>query len=180
MLKTSEEKKLLAWAREVIQSKLEKSPAPTFIFNSSFFQKKLGVFVTLKADRKLRGCIGCIIGTKPLWQGVAEMALASAFNDPRFSPLDIKEWPKIIIEISVLTEPKLVNSVKDIIVGQHGLILKKGLQQGLLLPQVPLEQGWNLDQYLEGLCLKAGISFDQLTEVNLWSFEAQIFGEKKL
>jgi hypothetical protein len=153
------------------------------------FSQKRGVFVTLNSypGHELRGCIGLPYATKELGLAAIDAALAAAFEDPRFNEIEDKELSKIIIEISVLTEPERIK-VKDsseypkkISIGADGLIVKAGPYGGLLLPQVPVEQGWNEEEYLEGICYKAGISPDSLAHasVELYKFQAQIFSEEK-
>ncbi|MBQ7617664.1 MAG: AmmeMemoRadiSam system protein A [Desulfovibrio sp.] len=140
-------------------------------------QAKLGAFVTLTLHGQLRGCIGSIVAYEPLYQNVWHMARAAAFQDPRFRPVDSLEWNDICAEISVLSEPTLCPDPSKIVVGQHGLILKKAGRTGVFLPQVPVEQRWSLSEYLEHLCLKAGLPKGswQDPEASLYWYEALVF-----
>ena len=147
---------------------------------------KRGVFVTIyKKPKELRGCIGLPYPQKPLIEGIIEAAVESC-EDPRFPPLSKEELRDIFIEVSVLTEPKLIKVkepkeyLKEIKIGKHGLILMNGSSGGLFLPQVPIEQKWNCEEYLENLCYKAGLTsgvwLDPLTRI--YRFETKIFSEK--
>jgi uncharacterized protein len=111
---------------------------------------------------------------------VIEAAIAAATQDPRFSPVSRRELPKIIFEVSVLTEPSEVIEHNDILVGRDGLILRWKYGSGLLLPQVPVALGWNVDEYLANLCYKAGAPLDALKDPSskLYRFQAEIFKER--
>jgi len=151
----------------------EAPPTP----ESELLAQEFGAFVTLKRNGQLRGCIGNIIGQGPLFCTVWNMARAAAFEDPRFPPLTQAELADLKIEISILgpvlpcPDPELVE------VGRHGLIMRQGGRQGLLLPQVPIEWGWDRAQFLAQTCRKAGLPAlawrDPSTEV-YW-FEAVFF-----
>lgn len=119
--------------------------------------RDLGSFVTLSLQHNLRGCIGTIIGHEPLCLNVWNMARAAAFQDPRFPPLRKNEWPDVSLEISVLDQPSDCPDPSKIVIGRDGLILQYQGRSGVFLPQVPVEQGWNPRQYLDHLCLKAGV-----------------------
>ena len=144
--------------------------------------KDLGsVFVTLKIDKNLRGCIGSIMPYEPLFQNAHRMAYSAAFKDPRFPPLTSAEWPKCSVEISVLTQPTPCPDINKIEIGRHGLILHYGSNSGVFLPQVPVEQGWDLLSYLDHLCLKAGVRPGVWREKDcelLW-YEAQVFSVRE-
>lgn len=136
-----------------------------------------GVFVTLKIDGQLRGCMGSIVGHEPLYLEIWNMARLAAFNDPRFAPLTKAEWPKCQMEISVLGEPVPCAGPDKIEIGKDGLILQYQGHQGLFLPQVPVENKWTVDQYLEHLCAKAGVPAGSWKKEGavLLSFQAQVF-----
>lgn len=179
-LNPAERKALLALARETIRKYLalgerggEPVPAPVF-------QEERGVFVTLHRGGELRGCIGYPLPMKPLWEAVQEMALAAAFDDPRFPAVGKGELGELDIEISVLTVPRPVAGPKDVRVGVDGIIISKGRHRGLLLPQVPLEQNWDLEQYVSYGCRKAGLAADEWKRgVGIETFQAVVFGEKR-
>lgn len=170
---------LLAWARESIAARLEKrktGPAPT----SPALNKEAGAFVTLSKDGSLRGCIGRISAGGPLVETIHEMAMAAAFEDPRFSPLSAEELSEVEIEITILTPLVKLASVEAIEIGRHGLYLVKGWHSGLLLPQVPTEYGWDRATFLEQLCYKAGLPQGAWREpdAELFCFEGAVFNEK--
>jgi len=175
MLNKKEQEQLLRLAKETILCQLNKQSLPVLTGYADSLQAVCGVFVTLKRQGQLRGCIGNIIGVYPLMEGVQKMALAAAFNDPRFPPLTLEEFDDLDVEISVLTMPQPIKSIDEIEVGRHGLIIRKGFYQGVLLPQVPVELNWNLDQYLAGISQKAGLPPDGWKEAELETFEAQVF-----
>lgn len=119
--------------------------------------RELGSFVTLALNNNLRGCIGTIIAHEPLYLNVWNMARQAAFSDPRFPALTLAEWPAVSMEISVLDQPVLCPDPGQVEIGRDGLILTCQGRSGVFLPQVPVEQGWNREQYLDNLCLKAGV-----------------------
>jgi len=149
--------------------------------NYDIFKEKRGVFVTLYKNGELRGCIGLIEPPEvPLGQAIQQMALSAAFNDHRFLPLTQDELGQIKIEISVLTVPKRIKSIEEIELGKHGVIVKKGLNQGVFLPQVATETGWTKEQFLSELCYqKAGLDRNcwQDPSAEFYIFEAQVFEE---
>lgn len=151
-------------------------------FSDKVFAEKCGAFVTLHIRGNLRGCIGYIEGIKNIPDTIKEMALSSAFRDPRFRPLSKAEYMDIDIEISVLSPIEKVNDINDVVVGRDGLIMTKGFNRGLLLPQVPLEQGWDRDTFLTHTCYKAGLPGDTWKKggVQIEKFSAQVFSEKEL
>jgi AmmeMemoRadiSam system protein B/AmmeMemoRadiSam system protein A len=177
-LTSKDKEKLLTIARETITQYVKNNKIPTFQVESEVLQKKCGAFVTLKEHGDLRGCIGLIVAEKPLYLAVRDMAIAAATEDPRFSPLEPSEIDKIEIEISVLTPMQKVNNIDEIEVGRDGLMIKRGWMSGLLLPQVPVEQGWDKKTFLEHTCYKAGLPSDAWKSSDLWKFQAIVFGEK--
>lgn len=140
-------------------------------------REERGAFVTLKRQGRLRGCIGHVVGDGPLIETVAEMARAAAFDDPRFKPLQQDELEDLEYEISVLTPPRRITDVSEVQVGRHGLIMKSWLRQGLLLPQVPTEFGWDREQFLIQTCRKAGMDPDcwQDPDTEIYVFSAEVF-----
>lgn len=162
---------------KTIEAKLNNEKLPDDIPTSKILLEKRGAFVTLKIDGQLRGCIGLIRAAKPLYEAVREMALAAAFDDPRFSPLTKAEFASIEIEISVLTPLAKVNNIKEIEVGRDGLIIRLDFHSGLLLPQVATEQDWDRITFLEQTCLKAGLPKNSYKEKNaeIYRFSADVF-----
>lgn len=149
----------------------------------SIFKEKLGVFVTLNKNNSLRGCIGYPEPYKPLIDAVLDVSIAAGIDDPRFNPITLNEFEEIDLEISVLTKPEEV-LVKDyteyltkLKVGTDGLIIENNYNRGLLLPQVPIEQNWNIEEFLENLCYKAALPKDtwKKKDTKIYSFQAQIF-----
>ncbi len=175
-----EKKELLGLARETIKKYLDSGKADCPPAEKPVFLEKRGVFVTLHRDGELRGCIGYPLPMKPLWEAVAEMAIAAATEDPRFPSVTPEELGGVDIEISVLTIPQKAAGADKVRVGMDGIIISKGFQRGLLLPQVPVEQGWNLEQYISYGCRKAGLPADEWKRgVQIEVFQAVVFGEKK-
>ena len=140
-------------------------------------REPFGVFVTLKIQGQLRGCIGYVASDQPVYQNIARMAKAAAFEDPRFPPLNKAEYGLLEVEISILSPVTPCPDPALITVGRHGLIVRQGMRQGLLLPQVPLEWGWDRETFLAHTCQKAQLPPDAWkrkdTEI-LW-FEAEVF-----
>ncbi len=176
-LTENEKQILLLTARESITSKLESRIAnyPRALDN---LKEPLGSFVTLHIEGKLRGCIGHMLPVRALIEDIKILAKESAFHDPRFPSLSLKELEHIDIEISVLS-PLEVSSPEKVIVGKHGIIMKNGYNSGVLLPQVPVEQGWNREEFLSHTCRKAGMQMDCWKDpvTKIETFTAVIFGE---
>lgn len=139
-------------------------------------------FVTLKNHGDLRGCIGNMEARGPLYESVISNAV-HACQDPRFvgSPVTAAELKRIDIEISRLTPMKRVKDFKEIIIGRHGLLIELGVNRGVLLPQVAYEEGWTREEFLARVCWKAGLALDawRKPEAVLYSFEAEVFGERE-
>ena len=147
-------------------------PPPT-----DMLREPLGAFVTLNIDCRLRGCIGHIVGDKPLYLTIADMARAAAFQDPRFPPLTREEFPQVCIDISILGPVCRCPDPQHVEVGRHGLIMRQGHRQGLLLPQVPVEWKWDRDTFLCQTCCKAGLPPGawKLPATEIYWFEAVVF-----
>jgi len=190
LLSADEQKTLLciardsldAYARNSSRVNIEEYPLTPML------RQKCGAFVTLHKRGQLRGCIGYTISRLPIAQTVAENAVNAGFNDPRFPQVKHAEVKDIDIEISVLLPGEeegspfiKVNDVSEILIGRDGLYLEHNGPRGagLLLPQVPEEQGWDLDAYLKGICMKAGASDGAWRDPSsrLYRFRAQVFGE---
>ncbi|MDR2245084.1 MAG: AmmeMemoRadiSam system protein A [Treponema sp.] len=187
-INTEERNALLQDARETIAAVLEKrspryrrSPEMKEAARTgvSALTWPCGAFVTLHAGGKLRGCIGRMAPPGPLEKTVRSLAAESAFRDPRFPPLSRNELDGCRIEISVLSPLEPCDDPRQVAVGVHGLLLEYRGRSGVLLPQVPVEQGWNREEYLDGLCAKAGLpahSYDR-AGARLSTFTATVFGE---
>ena len=176
------------FARKTIEMWISRRETPQFPKKTEVFREKSGVFTTLYTypEKELRGCIGLPYPNKPLIQAIMESAV-SVTMDPRFPKLSEEELDKVIIEVSVLTKPEKLNVnspfeyLEKIEIGKDGLIMKKGPQAGLLLPQVPVEYGWNVKTFLEHLCMKAFLPQDAWKdkETEIYRFHSEIFGEKE-
>ncbi len=140
-----------------------------------------GAFVTLTKSGDLRGCIGYVLAVKPLYQAVSEMAVNAAVHDPRFYPVKKEELKDLRIEISVLSPLAACPDYRKVQVGKHGLLIRQGGRSGLLLPQVPVEWGWNRDEFLRQVCHKAGLPPDayKAADAELFTFAAEVFHEGK-
>ncbi len=143
-------------------------------------KEKAGAFVTLHKRGNLRGCIGYIEGIKPLADTVRENACNAATEDPRFSAVKPAELAEIDIEVSVMSPLRKAKSYQDVVPGVHGVVLKKGWHQGVFLPQVATETGWDRDTFLSHLSEdKAGLGPDDYKTADLYLFTADVFGEKQ-
>jgi hypothetical protein len=179
--------KSVNYARNVIEEYVKNKKIPACKF-SDVFNEKQGAFVTIHTypDHDLRGCIGVPLPVMNLCDAIAEGA-ASATRDPRFPPLLEKELDDIVIEVTVLSPPEIIkvskpeDYIKNIIIGRDGLIIEQGYYKGLLLPQVPVEQGWDKEEFLSHTCIKAGLIpdawFDKQTKI--YKFSGQVFTEIK-
>ncbi|MFW6174031.1 MAG: TIGR00296 family protein [Elusimicrobiota bacterium] len=186
MLNIKEGEKAVVFARKVIEN-FVKNKEPPEKPNEKFLQKR-GIFVTIHTypDHKLRGCIGVPLPTMPLRDAIVEGA-KSATHDPRFLPLSEEELDNIIVEVTILTKPEEINVerpkeyIKKIEIGRDGLIVEQGFFKGLLLPQVPVEQGWVKKEFLANTCLKAGLMPDAWLDekTRIFKFRGQVFSEVK-
>lgn len=160
---------------------------------SEVFYEPRGVFVTLNkiignvehGRRDLRGCIGFPEPIKPLVSALVEAAVAAAVEDPRFPPVTLDELSSIVIDVSVLTPPRLID-VEDrkmlpsmVRIGRDGLIVERGFNRGLLLPQVAVEENWDAETFLSYTCLKAGLPPEcwRDKKTRIYSFQAIVFEE---
>jgi MEMO1 family protein len=177
-LQSADKKALLSFARETLSRFFLTDTIPLARGFNPNLQQPRGVFVTLKKKGELRGCIGRIIGDEPLGKLVGAMAIQAAFNDKRFRPLTAEELNDTDIEISVLTPMKRVAGPVDIVVGRDGVLLSKNGRSAVFLPQVATEQGWNREELLDNLCLKAGLAAGSWKkETQLSTFQAVVFSE---
>ncbi|MGZ3577690.1 MAG: AmmeMemoRadiSam system protein A [Syntrophales bacterium] len=175
-----EKEALLGVVRNTIAARLTGRPLPELDVPSEVLKEKKGAFVTLKKHSHLRGCIGYIEAKRPLYKTVEEMALAAAFDDPRFAPLKPDELKNITIEISILSPLKEVKNIDEIEVGIHGLYVTKGFHSGLLLPQVATEYDWDSLTFLQETCYKAGLQRDAWKDkdAKVYKFSAEVFGDR--
>jgi len=146
-------------------------------------KEELGVFVTLNKKHRLRGCIGYPEPVKSLIESTIDVAIAAAFDDPRFPELKKEEYGDLEFEVTVLTQPELIEIahpnqyLNEIEIGRDGLIIQKGYARGLLLPQVAPENGFSVEEFLDHTCMKAGISADSWMDksCDVYKFQGQIF-----
>jgi AmmeMemoRadiSam system protein B/AmmeMemoRadiSam system protein A len=148
---------------------------------SKILRQDGAAFVTLKKDGQLRGCIGSMQATAPLYRTVIEMAVAAASQDPRFRPVQPEELKDIHVEISVNTPLSRVNGPEEIEMGKHGVVVAKGMSRGVYLPQVATETGWTKEQFLRSLCAsKAGLAPDAYKkDAQLFVFTSIVFEEEE-
>ncbi|MCK4846508.1 MAG: AmmeMemoRadiSam system protein A [Deltaproteobacteria bacterium] len=181
-LTETDKKELLKIAREAIEADLkgvEFNTAPSQL-GGVITQEARGAFVTLHTmSGELRGCIGVFTSEAPLFKVVRDMAVSAATDDPRFSPVTIKELEDVRIEISALTPLKEITGTGEIEIGRHGIYIIRGNNRGVLLPQVATEHGFDLTTFLEETCLKAGLHKDAWKEeaAKIFIFSAEVFSE---
>jgi len=181
-LSDRDKSELLALARKsvehVVQTGTEFEPAASA---SAALNQERGAFVTLTEAGALRGCIGYTSPAKPLYLTVRDTAALAAQSDSRFGPVSASELPHLEYEISVLSPLRRVLDVHQIRIGEDGLLMKNGDFEGLLLPQVPVEQNWDRQTFLEATCRKAGMAAGCWKDENtdIFSFTAVVFGEHK-
>jgi AmmeMemoRadiSam system protein A len=174
---SSEERQLLLHlAHEGIESlvtgrKLSLEPA------SPHLAEPRGVFTTIYRHGELRGCVGYVQPVLPLYQAVIETARAAASQDTRFTPVTPEEIQDLQVSLSVLSALRPIEA-KHVTIGKHGLVVTMGGRRGLLLPQVPVEHGWDRVTFLEQTCRKAGLFPDAWKAgAELESFTAEVFGD---
>lgn len=186
MLSEEEGNFLLKLARESIESYIMRRKAMDVPADTpESLKEEMGAFVTLNEKGLLRGCIGYSEPIKPLVNAVIDVAISAAVGDPRFPPVTADELDKIKLEVSVLTKPELIKVEKPeeymdkIKIGEDGLIIERGPYKGLLLPQVAVEYGWNVEEFLYNTCTKAGLTADcwLYNDVKIYKFASQIFNE---
>jgi uncharacterized protein (TIGR00296 family) len=175
-------------ARTVIESHVKKMEPPQFEV-PDIFRRKSGVFVTITTypENQLRGCIGYPEPVMPLIDAIKDSAVSACSRDPRFPPVRREELKNLRVEVSLLTPPEQIKVKKpgelvaSVEVGRHGLVMERGSRKGLLLPQVPVEWGWDTEEFLSQTCMKAGLLPDSwLQEGTIcYKFEAEVFSEEK-
>ena len=171
--------------RAVIETLKDNSKIDDSEFNSKF-NFNSGVFVTINKQNSLRGCIGFPLPVKRLCEGLIDAAIAAATQDYRFTPLTIDEIDQVVFEVTVLSEPTEIkvedprDYLSSIKVGRDGLIVEDDYTSGLLLPQVPVEYNWDVEEFLKHTCEKAGLGKDVWKDkgIRVSKFEGMIFKEK--
>jgi AmmeMemoRadiSam system protein A len=176
-LTESDQQTLLRMAREALVAYLAHGEPPAVPEPGEALRQECGAFVTWHKGKNLRGCIGVIAAYNPLYQTVRECAVWAAVRDPRFAPVVRDEVPALTLEISVLSPLEDI-APENIEVGRHGLLISRGSQRGLLLPQVAIEWKWDRERFLDETCHKAGLPADAWrTGARIQAFTAQVFGE---
>ena len=177
LIDADEQRRLLDLARRALDAKVRGTTPPAVETDAD--DPRCGAFVSIFWRGELRGCLGRLKSNLPIRRIVFQLAQAVADSDPRFEKVTASELADIAFEISVLTREREVTSVEEIEVGRHGLIVEHGSSRGLLLPQVPIEHGWDRHTFLDHTCLKAGLQADAWRRgARIFIFEAQVFGER--
>jgi AmmeMemoRadiSam system protein A len=177
-LSEADRQSLLELARRAIAEAVSLQKPAGGIPHSGVFAEKRGVFVTLHARGRLRGCIGVIEASEPLGVSIARCAASAAFEDPRFSPVSAEELRELQIELSLLSPPEPILA-RNIEIGKHGLLISQAAKRGLLLPQVAVQHKLSREQFLEETCLKAGLAAHawQEPETQILGFTCEVFSE---
>ena len=171
---------LLALAREALRSHFSGRPLQIPEAEGALLEPR-PVFVSIHDGHELRGCIGNIEPSEPLYTTVAQCAVSAATSDPRFTPLTAHDVERITLEISVLSPMEPVQQPEEIEVGKHGLFIMKMRGRGLLMPQVATEHGWDRERFLAETCRKAGLGpYDWKEGASIHRFTAQVFGDSNL
>jgi hypothetical protein len=177
-----EKNELLALARKSVEYAVrEGKPYEPTASASELLNQERGAFVTLRESGELRGCIGYTSAVKPLYMTVRDTATLAALRDTRFHAVSASELPQLDYEVSVLSPLRRVLDIRQIKVGQHGLLMKNGAYEGLLLPQVPVDEKWDRQKFLEETCAKAGMRSNCWKDENtdIFMFTAVVFGENR-
>ena len=180
MLSQEQRKTLLRIARESIAAVFDgRRPDLGQYQLDQSLQRPAGAFVTLTKEGQLRGCIGSIVPVAPLHEAVSRSAINAAFRDPRFSPLQTAELAGIEVEVSVMGPIEVVRDIEEIVLGRDGLIISRGSQAGLLLPQVATEYGWDRETFLSHTCQKVGLppSAWHEKDIKIEKFSAEVFSD---
>lgn len=176
---TPEEKRTLIRLARATITKWAGLPATLPEASGRLIAEKRGVFVTLRMQGDLRGCIGYIQPFETVADAVRELAIKSASEDPRFDPVSPEEVGRLSIEISVLTPLTPISGPAEVMVGRDGLVVESGWRRGLLLPEVATDEGWDAEEFLSGTCRKAGLGKDAWRRpgIKLYRFETEHFSE---
>ena len=172
----SDRQSLLSLARRAITEAVLRGQILEEIPVCGIFSQRVGIFVSLHVGQRLRGCIGLVEIDGPLGESVVRCAVGAAKHDPRFPPLRIEELGNLRIEISLLSPPFAIRP-DDIEIGSHGLLISRGSQRGILLPQVAVKHHLDAEQFLAETCRKAQLSPDAWRdpETGLFGFTCEVF-----
>ena len=177
MLTPDERRALLRIAQEAVEAAV-RGEAYHPETDSAALTEPRGAVVTLKIEGQLRGCIGVTEPLYPLVEAVARMGRSAALDDPRFPAVTPGELDQLDLEISALTPLEPLADPEGLEIGRHGLLIRHAGGSGLLLPQVPVEWGWDRDEFLAHVCRKAGLPADAWRDAELFTFEAEVFPEQ--
>jgi AmmeMemoRadiSam system protein A len=180
LLTLVQKEKILEIARKTLIQKIKENKIYHPKVKGDKLKKELGVFVTLRKGKGLRGCIGSIVAREPFYLGVRDMVIAASTQDPRFPPVIEAELDDIDIEISVLSPLEKIDNPDKIILGKHGVLVKKGFRSGVFLPQVADETGWSKNEFMSNLCVyKAGLESTcwKTGNCDIFVFSAEVFSE---
>jgi hypothetical protein len=180
MLTPHQRQTLLAVARRSVHQRVRGAELGEACADQCQMPAASGVFVTLKARGELRGCLGTLDCDAGLSAEVVRCAAEAASEDPRFQPVSDAELVDVVIEISVLGPLQQIDpaGVDAFSIGRHGLVIEQGCHRGLLLPQVAVEWGWTVEQFLRQTCVKAGLAADAWQRgAAVYRFDAEVFGE---
>jgi AmmeMemoRadiSam system protein A len=177
-LSEADRRSLLELARRAIAEAVSLQKPVEDVLQSGVFAEKRGVFITIHARGRLRGCIGVVEAFEPLGESIARCAASAALHDPRFSPVSAEELREIQIEISLLSALEPIHP-ENIEIGKHGLLISQGSKRGLLLPQVAVQHRLGREQFLEETCRKAGLNANawREPETQILGFTCEVFSE---
>jgi AmmeMemoRadiSam system protein A len=177
-LSEADRRSLLELARRAIAEAVSLQKPVEAVLQSGVFAEKRGVFITIHARGRLRGCIGVVEAFEPLGESIARCAASAALHDPRFSPVSAEELRELQIEVSLLSALDPIHP-ENIEIGKHGLLISQGSKRGLLLPQVAVEHRLGREQFLEETCRKAGLNANawQEPETQILGFTCEVFSE---
>jgi AmmeMemoRadiSam system protein A len=172
-----ERRLLLGLAHDSILSALDPQHGVSLDPPTAHLAEPRGVFTSLYLKGELRGCVGYVASVSSVYRSVAETARAAAFEDTRFRPVTIEEAPHLDVDLSILSQPQLIQS-EAIEIGRHGLLITMSGRRGLLLPQVAVEHHWDRTTFLEQTCRKAGLPLDAWKKgATIEAFTAEVFGD---
>jgi AmmeMemoRadiSam system protein A len=177
-LSEADRRALLQLARNAVVHAVSHGRLPEQIPNDGVFAERRGTFVTLHVLHRLRGCIGVIEADQPLGDSIVQCAASSALQDPRFPPMRPEDLVELQIEISLLSRPALI-PLEEVEIGRHGLLVARGAQRGLLLPQVAVQHRLTREQFFEETCRKAQLARDVWREhgTQLFGFTCEVFSD---
>ncbi len=186
MVSKEDAKKLIDLAKKAVSDIFEGNVTDAEEYLKKNFSDNKGIFVTINKKGQLRGCMGMVDAVYPLYEGVIKLAAAAAFEDPRFPQVEKDELDDLEFELTILSERKKIDVKKPedylekIKIGRDGLMIKGNLGSGLLLPQVPIEQGWGVEEFLGHVCEKAGMPSEEWKDLTneIFAFQGEVWAEE--